>query len=670
MKKMLNRVGDAVDEMIAGYVAAFGSRVAVHPEHGRIVMRARPKAPGKVALVIGNGSGHEPIAMGWVGEGMLDANAVGDIFAAPPPDLICAAIAATDRGAGVLLLISNHSGDVMNGEAGAEMARELGHQVETLWMYDDISTAPRDQLDNRRGAPGTTFIYKLCGALAEEGASLGEVKRFGEAVREATVTLGASLTSGISPLTGLPMFTLPEDEVFIGVGVHGEPGMARMAAGKADAIVRFMAERLIADLPFRSGDAAILMVNGMGGTTLMELLVIYRAFAAVCAEHGIAVAEEPLIGNYVTTQETAGFSLSMLRPDAEMRRLWRAPQNAPLFQHQQKAVAGPSGAPEATQPAAGKAALLAQLVQPFGFLGALAIDQGSSLGRMIVEAGGTWADPDELLFAFKSVLVEEISPVVSAVLLDYRYGDALQRRVSPGVGILRAYELDVYATSGEERLTAMPLDGTVRRLRATGAQGIKLYSYYDPDDRAESNLMKQALVERVGAECRANGVPFLFEPLVYSGAEDVNGRRFCTRKPDLVRRAIEEFSQPEYGVDVLKVELPFSLDFVEAARSQAGEALWSRAEARQLLRRCADATSLPLVFLSAGITADAFCEGLEIAAEAGIAYGGFVVGRAVWRDAVTVFASGREAALRSWARTEGRRRFDALVAAAAGTARL
>lgn len=238
------------------------------------------------------------------------------------------------------------------------------------------------------------------------------------------------------------------------------------------------------------------------------------------------------------------------------------------------------------------------------------------------------------------------------------------------MGILRAYELDVYATSGEERLTAMPLDGTVRRLCAAGAQGIKLYSYYDPDDRAETNLMKQALVERVGAECRANGVPFLFEPLVYSGAEDVNGRRFCARKPELVRRAIEEFSRPEYGVDVLKVELPFSLDFVEAARSQTGEALYSRAEARQLLRRCAGATSLPLVFLSAGITADAFCEGLEIAAESGIAYGGFVVGRAVWRDAVAVFASGREAALRSWARNEGRRRFAAIVAAAAGTARL
>lgn len=654
MKKMLNSVSSAVDEMLAGYVAAFPSRVAVYPDNPRILVRVHPKSAGKVGLVIGNGSGHEPIAMGWVGHGMLDANAVGDIFAAPSPQLIGAAIAAADHGAGVLLLISNHSGDVMNGEAGAELARERGHRVETLWMYDDISTAPRERADMRRGAPGTTFIYKLCGALAEEGADLAALKAFGERVRDATVTLGASLTGGVSPLTGLRMPSPPENEVFIGVGVHGEPGMARMPAGAADEIVRFMTDKLIADLPFASGDEAFVMVNGMGATTMMELLVIYRALAAACAAHGVVVAEEPLIGSYVTTQDTSGFSLSLLRPDHEMKRLWRAPQNAPLFHHQQKVISAVAPIPD-------KSERLADLVQPFGFMGALAIDHGSSLAASIVAAGAKGGTPDDLLLTFKSILVEEISPEVSAVLLDYRFGEQLQKHAAPDAGILRAYELDVYATGGDERLTAMPLEGTVRALVASGAQGIKLYSYIDLDDTEAVNVKKRALVERVGAECRVNAIPFLFEPLVYTGTQDIFGLAFSKRKPDLVRRAIETFSRPEFNVDVLKVELPFNLAYLEGARSQTTEALYSREQARKFMRDCAAATHLPVVFLSAGISADAFSEGLEIANEAGIAYGGFVVGRAVWRDAIAVFANAGETGLRTWAHNEGRRRFANIV---------
>ena len=661
---MLNGVGEAVDQMIEGYVTAFGSRVRRNARQMRIVERATPKPAGKVALVIGNGSGHEPIAMGWVGEGLLDANAVGDIFAAPSPDLICEAIAAADRGGGVLLLISNHSGDVINGETGAEMARDLGHRVQTLLMYDDISTAPRTQADMRRGAPGTTFIYKLCGALAEEGGSLEAVKRLGERVRDATVTLGASLSPGISPLTGAPMFSLPENEVFIGVGVHGEPGMARMPAGSADEIVRFMASRLLDDLPFVPGDEAFAMVNGMGGTTLMELFVVFRAFAKVCAERGIRLAEEPLIGSYVTTQEMGGFSLSLLRSDPELKRLWRAPQNAPLFQHQQAARA----ASQASGPT--KRSRLACLTGEFGFLAALAIDQGSSLRDLILAAGAPGNDPEANLAEFKAILVEEISPVASAVLLDYRLGAQLRSKLASGVGHLQAYELDVYATGDAERLTAMPLDGTVRGLIATGAQGIKLYSYYDPDDAEPINACKRALVERVGAECRANDVPFLFEPLVYRGHADVLSRDFAALKPDLVRRVSAEFSQPDYGVDVLKVELPFNLQFVEGARAQNGSALHDRDAAQSMLRACVEASRVPLVFLSAGISADDFREGLEIAAEAGIAYGGFIVGRAIWKDAIPVYATEGARGLGRWARSVGRDRFLSLVAAARGYARL
>lgn len=663
MKKMLNAVEDAVDEMIDGYVRAFGSRVIRNSGNGRIVERAIAKAPGKVALVIGNGSGHEPIAMGWVGEGMLDANAVGEIFAAPSPDLICEAITIADRGAGVLLLISNHSGDVMNGEAGAEMARDLGYQVETLLMYDDISTAPRTEADMRRGAPGTTFIYKLCGALAEEGARLDTIKCFGEIVRDNTVTLGASVSPGISPLTGAPMFSLPEGEVFIGMGVHGEPGVARMPAGSVDEIVRFMGSRLIDDLPFRDGDQAFTMVNGMGGTTLMELLVIYGAFADVCAERGVNLVEEPLIGSYVTTQEMGGFSLSLLRANDEMRRLWRAPQNAPLFLHQQAVES-------AGDLSVGKAARLAALTGDFGFLAALAIDQGSSLRDMIVAAGADGSNPEARLAEFKAILVEEISPVASAVLLDYRLGHKLRERLAKGVGHLQAYELDVYATGDAERLTAMPLEGTVRGLIEMGAQGIKLYSYYDPDDAEPTNSRKRALVERVGAECWANNIPFLFEPLVYRGDADVLSRGFAAMKPDLVRRVTEEFSQSRYGVDVLKVELPFNLAFVEGTNAQRGEALYSREAAREFLRASVAASRVPVVFLSAGVSAEDFRESLEIAGEAGIEYGGFVVGRAIWKDAIPVYAREGGNGLRRWARKVGCDRFSSLVAAARGRARL
>lgn len=331
MKKMLNDVADAVDEMIAGYVLAYGSRVRVHEANRRIVLRAVPKAAGKVAIVIGNGSGHEPIAIGWVGEGLLDANAVGDIFAAPSPDLVCDAIRVADRGGGVLLLISNHAGDVMNGEAGAELARQAGNTVETLLMYDDISTGTEDQRDVRRGAAGTTFIYKLCGALAETGAPLAEVKSFGERMRDNTVTLGASLTPGISPLTGKSMFELPDDEVFIGMGVHGEPGVAKMPIGHADTIVSVMMKRLLGALSLSADEAVLVLVNGMGGTTVMELLVIYRRVAEMLAAKGISLADEPLIGNYVTTQEMGGFSISLMRADDVVLRHWRAPHGAPLF---------------------------------------------------------------------------------------------------------------------------------------------------------------------------------------------------------------------------------------------------------------------------------------------------------------------------------------------------
>lgn len=330
MKKMINKIEDIVDEMLDGYIAAFPEYVKRSENNSRVVLRTTPKQSGHVALVIGNGSGHEPIAVGWIGKGLLDANAVGDIFTAPSPDMIADAIRFADTGAGVLLLISSHSGDIMNGEVAVELAQTEGINVESLIMYDDISSAPRDNLSQRRGAPGTTFIYKILGAYAEQGASLSELKVLGETVRDNTCTLGASLQSGISPLTKKPMFTLPKNSLYIGMGVHGEPGLAELKMAPADEIVSYMMGQILGDLPFSSNDRVFVMVNGTGGLTLMEQLIIYRQVHRILHDHGIT-ALPPLIGSYVTTQESVGFSISLCRATQQMIDLWAEPYDAPFF---------------------------------------------------------------------------------------------------------------------------------------------------------------------------------------------------------------------------------------------------------------------------------------------------------------------------------------------------
>ena len=329
MNKLINDPDRLVDDMIDGYVAAYGDLVA-RGDDPRVVVRRHRKAQGKVGIVIGNGSGHEPIALGWVGEGMLDANAVGEVFAAPPPDLILAAIGAADRGAGVLLLVSRHAGDVINAEMAVEMARADGLSVEPLLMYDDVSSAPKGREEDRRGAPGTTFVYKTVGARAEEGASLEALVTLGGRVRDATRTLAAAVAPGVSPLTGRPMFSLPEGEVYLGMGVHGEPGLRSVPFATAETLVQEMMPEILDDLPFERGDEVLAFVNGMGGTTLMELLVLYRSVGATLTARGIR-PYRPLVGSYVTTQEMAGFSVSLCRADDEIRRLWDAPAHVPFF---------------------------------------------------------------------------------------------------------------------------------------------------------------------------------------------------------------------------------------------------------------------------------------------------------------------------------------------------
>jgi len=284
----------------------------------------------KVAVLIGNGSGHEPIAMGFVGEGLLDANIVGDVFTAPSPDLILDGIEEVVGSPGAILLISRHEGDVINGNAAALMAQDDGLDVRPLLMYDDVSSAPKGSEDERRGAAGTLFIYKILGAASETNLSIDELVGLGEDVRSRTRTLGAAVAPGISPLTGELMFDLPDDDIFIGMGVHGEPGVSRRKAGPVRDLVNFMLDEILADRPIDAGTETVVLVNGSGGTTMMELLTVYAEVAKRLASSDIPTMS-PMIGSYSTTQEMAGFSISLFTPTPQMLQYWQAPQASPYF---------------------------------------------------------------------------------------------------------------------------------------------------------------------------------------------------------------------------------------------------------------------------------------------------------------------------------------------------
>jgi len=330
MKKLFNSKERMPDDMIDGYVAAYPD-IVQRGSNPRVVRRTQLRTKkDKVALLIGNGCGHEPIAMGFVGEGLLDANIVGDVFNAPSADLIVEGIEEVCGDAGAVLLISRHEGDVINGNSAAMMAQDDGLDVRPLLMYDDISSAPKGQEQDRRGAAGTMFIYKILGAAAESGMAIDELMQLGEAVRAETRTLGAALVPGVSPLTGELMFTLPDDEIYIGMGVHGEPGVSRRKVGPVRELVDYMIEALLADKPIDASTPTVVLVNGSGGTTMMELLTVYNDVASLLASKNIPDVS-PMIGSFSTTQEMSGFSISLFTPTAAMLDYWQAPQASPHF---------------------------------------------------------------------------------------------------------------------------------------------------------------------------------------------------------------------------------------------------------------------------------------------------------------------------------------------------
>lgn len=324
-KKLINQPEDILAEMLAGFASAYGDIVRL-TENGLIVRR-QPKAVGKVGLVIGNGSGHEPAMVGLVGEGLFDVNIPGEIFTAPGPERILDGIKAADRGAGVLVCVSHHAGDLMNAEMALELCALEGiSNVEMVVLYDDISSAPKGREPDRRGSAGLFFVWKMLGAVAETGASLAECKALAEKIRDNIRTLAVALTSCAHPVTGETMFDLPDDQIEIGMGVHGEVGMGRQQFVSADATIDLMLPPIREDLPFMAGDEVLVLLNNSGSLTLMELFILYRRVAERLNAAGVRVYKS-WIGAYATTQETAGFALSLCRVDEQLKRLWDAPAN-------------------------------------------------------------------------------------------------------------------------------------------------------------------------------------------------------------------------------------------------------------------------------------------------------------------------------------------------------
>jgi len=329
MKKLINGVDDVVVDALAGMAVAHADLLTVHTSPHYIV-RADAPVKGKVALVSGGGSGHEPLHGGFVGKGMLDAACPGEVFTSPTPDQMLEATKAVDGGAGVLHIVKNYTGDVMNFEMAADMAKSEGIDVEAVVVDDDVAVKDSLYTAGRRGVGGTVMVEKICGAAAEEGKSLAEVAELARKVNGQVRSMGMALTSCTVPAAGKPTFELGDDEMELGIGIHGEPGRERQKVASAADVTRRLTEPILEDLPFEKGDRVLAFVNGMGGTPLFELYIVYKELAAICDEKGITI-DRHLIGPYITSLEMAGCSITLLKLDDELTRLWDAPVNTPAM---------------------------------------------------------------------------------------------------------------------------------------------------------------------------------------------------------------------------------------------------------------------------------------------------------------------------------------------------
>ena len=327
MKKLINAPDGAVADSLRGLQAAYGGRLKVSFEPYTVVRADAPIA-GKVGVISGGGSGHEPLHGGFVGPGMLDAACPGEVFTSPTPDAMFQASKAVDGGAGIVFIVKNYTGDVLNFEMAADLVEGEGIDVETVLTNDDVAVEDSTYTAGRRGVGVTVLVEKIAGAAAEDRRSLQEVAEIGRRVNAQGRTMGIALSACTTPASGEPSFELGDDEVEIGIGIHGEPGRFREKIASASQLTERLMTPILEDLPFASGDRVLAFVNGMGGTPLMELYIVYAEVARLAAEYGLLI-ERNLVGNYVTSLEMQGCSITLLKLDDELLRYWDAPVNTP-----------------------------------------------------------------------------------------------------------------------------------------------------------------------------------------------------------------------------------------------------------------------------------------------------------------------------------------------------
>ncbi len=328
MKKLINNVADVEEQMIRGLVKSAPKKLR-KLDCGNVVVRAEKKADNKVALVSGGGSGHEPAHGGYVGEGMLDCAVAGAVFTSPTPDQIFEGIKAVATTQGTLCIVKNYTGDVMNFEMAIDMAGDEDIKADYVVVNDDVAVKDSLYTTGRRGVAGTILVHKIAGAKAEEGATLPEVKAVAEKVIANVRTMGMAITPCTVPAAGKPGFELSDEEMEIGIGIHGEPGTHREKLGKANDIARHLLDKILEDIDYKDKEV-VLMVNGMGGTPLMELYVINDFVQDYLAEKGVKVYDT-MVGNYMTSIEMAGFSLTLLRLDDELKKLYEAKADTPAL---------------------------------------------------------------------------------------------------------------------------------------------------------------------------------------------------------------------------------------------------------------------------------------------------------------------------------------------------
>ncbi len=335
MKKIINTAEQFAIETVEGIIAAYGDRVKLLNGDAQMYLSNYPAPEGKVGIVTAGGSGHLPVFLGYVGQGMLDGCIVGNVFASPSAQKMADVITACDRGRGVLCLYGNYGGDKLNFNMASEMVEMDDIKTQTVLVADDICSSPEETKERRRGVAGMVYAFKVAGAAAEKMMTLEEVARIAQKALDNIRTMGVALTPCIVPLVGKPTFAIADDEIEVGMGIHGEAGIEVKKMMKADEIADLIMEKLMTELPLSQGDEVSIMVNGLGGTPLEEQLILYRRIHQILTAKGVSVFM-PHIGEFATSMEMAGLSVTMFKLDAQMKELLRAPANTPFYTNANK----------------------------------------------------------------------------------------------------------------------------------------------------------------------------------------------------------------------------------------------------------------------------------------------------------------------------------------------